>query len=93
MVSQSRRDRQLTVAVSERAERCLAERAAAAGQSVPDYVSDLVERTSSLPASLDEVLRPVRDAFNQSGMSDDDLGDFLEGEIHAARAERRRRSS
>lgn len=94
MVSQGNqpRDRHLTVALSEFAQRRLAQRAAAAGMSMAEFVSDLVERQSVLPPSLDEALRPVRESFAAGGMSDEELGGFLEQEIHAARAERRRRS-
>jgi len=34
---------------------------------------------------LDEILKPVRDAFAASGMSDDELGELLEVEKHAMR--------
>lgn len=44
----------------------------------------LIEPKSSM-AELDEVLRPIREAFDASGMTEDELSDLLEEEKHAMR--------
>jgi hypothetical protein len=53
------------------------------------YVITLAERALCREASrplLKEILKPVHDAFAASGMSDDELAEFLEVEKHAMRA-------
>ena len=49
---------------------------------------ETLERAATRP-SLDEVLAPLRDEFDRSGMSEEELTDFLEDAKHEARAERR----
>jgi predicted transcriptional regulator len=62
-------------------------------------VADLAEKTGKpwrvvleqaiYSVSIDDLVTPVRAEFLESGMTDDELGDFLEEEKHAARKERR----
>jgi hypothetical protein len=47
----------------------------------PQLMSDLVE----LARRTDEALKPTRDAFSASGMTDDELAEFLEIETHSMR--------
>ena len=56
------------------------------------YVERIVRAAATSPP-LDEVLRPVRDAFHASGMSDDELGELLEQAKHEMRRERRARQA
>ena len=58
------------------------------GQALTDYAADVLERAARLP-SLDEILAPVRAEFEASGMSEDELADYLEEVKHEARQERR----
>lgn len=83
----------LTLHISEQAKQKLAQRAAAGGSDIAAYVSSLVEQTAQKPLSLEEISGPVYQRFLESGMTDDELGDLLEQEKHAARAERRSRQA
>jgi pantoate kinase len=69
---------------SERLQR----RAAASGKNVADYAAGLIEEAVTRP-SIEEVLAPVREQFARSGMSEDELSDFLEEAKHRRREERR----
>lgn len=48
-----------------------------------------IEREVSALERLDKELAPVRAAFEASGMTDDELSDLINEEIHALRRERR----
>ena len=48
-----------------------------------------IEREVASWDRLDEVLAPVHAAFEASGMTDDELSDLINEEIHAMRRERR----
>ncbi len=78
----------LTITLSPEAVRWATDRAALLGEDVSTYVARLVEQVAGTSPSLDEVLAPVRQAFAESGMTDDELGDLLEDAKHAARAGR-----
>jgi len=62
-------------------------------------VADLAEKTGKPwgdvleqaidSLSIDDLITPVRATFVKSGITDDELGNFLETEKHAARKERR----
>ncbi len=64
-------------------------RAAASGVTVEEVAIAAIERELSSQSSLDDLLSPVRKAFEESGMSEDESFDFLEAEKHAMRTERR----
>ena len=68
----------------------LAEQAQAAGKDVQTYAADVLRSVAARP-SLDELLAPVRKAFAESGMTEDELSDQLEREKHDARAAARGR--
>jgi hypothetical protein len=82
----------LSISISERAEAELRSRAAEAGLDVETYVAQQVERLASPLATFEELSRPIAQAFAESGMTEDELADFLEEEKHAMRAERRARA-
>jgi hypothetical protein len=82
----------LTLNLADGEARRLAEKALAAGVDVQTYVERIVRAAVTGPP-LDEVLRPVHDAFRASGMSDDELGELLEQAKHDLRRERRARQS
>jgi hypothetical protein len=62
----------------------LEERASAQGVDVVTLAGRVLRREAARPL-LDEILKPVRDAFAASGMSDDELAELLEFEKHAMR--------
>lgn len=64
------------------------ERAAAAGKDVAAFVAEVALKAITAP-TLDEMLAPVREQFARSGMTDDELGDFLEDVKHDMRREKR----
>ncbi len=82
----------LSIPVAPETEAKLRERATANGQDVASYAARLLNDAVQ-SASLDEILAPVRRAFEESGMTDDELSDLLEREKHAMRAERREAAS
>src|SRR4051812_46210660 len=79
----------LSLSISREAELALRERAAAAGVDVETYAARQLELLAAPRKSLKEISGSIREAFARSGMSEDDLSDFLEEEKHAMRAERR----
>lgn len=82
----------LSLSISPEAEAKLSEKAAAAGVDLQTYAAQQLERVAKAPPSLAELSGPVAEAFAESGMSEDELAEFLEGEKHAMRAERRRKA-
>ena len=70
----------------------LAKKAERAGVDVNTYVERVLKADVSRPP-LEEVLKPVRDAFAESGMTEEDLSDLLAKAKKEMRAERRSRES
>ncbi|MEA2734709.1 MAG: hypothetical protein QOE14_1160 [Humisphaera sp.] len=79
----------LTLHLTEEARSKLAQRAAAAGAELEEYVSQLVEQTARKPFSLRELSGDVHERFLASGTTDDQLAEELERAKHELRAERR----
>jgi len=79
----------LSLSISPEAEAQLRAKAAAAGVDVETYATRYLELIAAPARSLKEISGPIAEAFGQSGMSEDQLSDFLEAEKHAMRAERR----
>ena len=79
----------LTIPISKQAEATLAAKAKAAGVDLPTYAAHHLEMLGQPPRSLREISGPIADAFEASGMTEDELSDLLEEEKHAMRAERR----
>jgi hypothetical protein len=67
-------------------------KARAAGLDVTAYAQPVLQADAALPA-LDDILRPVRDAVKNSGMTEDELTQMLEKAKHDMRADRRGRQS
>ncbi len=78
----------LTIQLPPRAEARLAEKAREAGVDMPTYVERLLEADATRPP-LDQILKPVRDAFEASGMSEDELSNILVKAKKDMRAARR----
>ena len=81
----------LSLNISEKAEAKLKAKAAQAGVDVATYAARQLEVMASSPKSLQEISGPIGEGFAQSGMTEDELSDFLEAEKHAMRAERRQK--
>lgn len=61
------------------------QRANALGKSLEEYLQALIDADG-----IDEILAPARQAFAESGMSEDQLSDFLEDAKRRHREERRK---
>ena len=68
----------ITIRLSEEEQRRLAERAARNGRDLAGYVHLLIERDIQEPAAVDQALAPLRRQVEESGLTDDELGDFFE---------------
>jgi len=75
--------------LSAEAEARLKAQAQAAGKSVDQYAASVLEAAITVK-SIREISGPLTDEFQQSGMTDDELGDMLEGIKHEVRRERRK---
>ena len=71
-------------------EETLKKRAAARGSEFKVYLQSLLKEKAS-ERSYEEVMTPVWDAFEKSGMTEDELGELIDREVKAVRAERRKR--
>jgi len=80
----------LTLRLSPEAQKSLALRAAA-GRTLSEYVSLIVEHNALDVLPLEEISGPVYKRFLESGVSDEQLSDELEKGRHELGAERRAR--
>ena len=81
----------VTLRLSKGAEAKLAERAAAAGKPLGEYLAGLVESLVEAPRTLAEISGPVYQRFIDSGTTDEQLSEELEEAKHAMRADHRGR--
>ncbi len=79
---------EITISVAPKIEGILAQKAAAEGQNIKEYIESLVER-QAVRSSLDEILAPMREDFAKSGMTEDELDALVKAESRAMREERR----
>ena len=75
----------LAIPISPGAEQRLADKAKAAGVDLPTFVSRLLEAEARRP-DVFELSGEIFKNFQSSNITDDELGDRLEEEKHAARA-------
>jgi predicted DNA-binding protein len=68
----------ITIRLSDEEQRRLAERAARNGRDLADYVHLLIERDIQEMAGVEQALAPFRRQVEESGLTDDELGDFFE---------------
>ena len=66
----------------------VAQAARSQGKSPTDVVLDAVATKLDPLARLDEVLAPIREAFQASGLTEDEAVELFEAEKHAMRRER-----
>lgn len=83
---------EMTISISDDVALKLEERAATCGQSAQAYAAKLVADMLTRPA-IDELLAPVRADFAKTGMSEDQLNDFMVGELEAHRREKKAKSA
>jgi hypothetical protein len=92
----------VTLNLSAETERLLAEKASKEGLTLTSYLQTLVERharsidgapAQSAASKLDEVLAPFRQEVKESGMTDEELRDFLIEVRDEVRAEKREQRS
>jgi hypothetical protein len=81
----------LKISISPEAEARLREKAVAAGVDVASYAARQLELLVTGPRSLQEISGAVGESFAKSGMTEEELAEFLEEEKHQMRAERRGR--
>jgi len=80
----------LTIHLPKDVSLALEDKAKINGKGVAEYVEDLLERQARRQ-TLDEILAPIRNGFEESGMSESDLEKLIDEEVRAVRAERRKR--
>jgi hypothetical protein len=80
----------LTINLPADAEARLAEQATSIGVDVPTYVERIL-RAAASRTSLDQVLKPIRRSFRESGMTEDELSEILVKAKKEMRADRRTR--
>jgi hypothetical protein len=78
----------LAVPISSHVEQRLADKAKAAGVDLPTFLSRVLEAEAQRPTVI-ELSGEAFDHFKQMNLSDEELGERLEQEKHAARAARR----
>jgi hypothetical protein len=83
----------LKLEISAETEAALKSKAHAAGVEVEQYASNLIERLAHVPLSLKALRGKSHAKSVESGMSEDELSDFLELEKHEMRAEKREKRS
>jgi len=70
--------------------RAVEKKARNAGQTAPQYVRSLIERDLLAGQPFDELLRPVRDDFRKSGVTEAGLGQIVRRARRATGAKRGR---
>lgn len=68
----------ITISIRPEMQETLQERALQSGQDVEAYIERLLEKALSSPASIDDLLAPVRKQFAKSGMTEDELDALIE---------------
>ena len=79
----------VTIQLTPETKAWLTNAAAVMRQDLPTFIAGYLDRLAAASTALDRTLDPIRTAFEESGMTDDELGDMLEDAKHAMRAERR----
>lgn len=67
---------QMTIDLPIEVKAALQRKAKATGKDVRVFVQDMIAKQAFRP-SIDEILAPVRQEFEESGMSEDDLDSFM----------------
>jgi hypothetical protein len=83
----------LTLEIRREASDKLAQRAAASGQDLPKFVSQLVEHFAEPPTPIETLSGEIGRRFHESGISEEELTEDLDRAKHEMRAERRARNA
>lgn len=67
----------LTIELKPETEAKLKNRAVALGFDVDNYVENIIEKELNKPKTLDEIFAPVREEFEESGMTEIELDDLI----------------
>jgi hypothetical protein len=86
----------ITIELRPDDERVLRERARTNGRELPEYVQQVLEehirsipRPETLPKTFDQILAPIREGWQQSGMTEEEIDDLFQQELQEVRRERR----
>lgn len=60
------------------------------GKTAPEYVRSLIERDLLADRSFDQILKPIRDDFRRSGVTEEELDAIVERARNAGHAKGRR---
>ena len=80
----------ITIELTRENETLLSERATRAGKTVPDYVRELLRPHMTPPMDFEAVFKPLRDAFEASGQTEEELDMLIQQVRRDMRAERER---
>ena len=75
----------ITIDLPSKTEAELQKRAKHSGQSVDELVNDILERTVR---PFSEIVAPIHEAFERSGMTQEELDEFTDELIREVRAEK-----
>ena len=67
----------LIVDLDPKVEEALRKKASAQGTSFDAYVSSVLDKHVAQGPTIDEILEPVRQEFEKSGMTEDELDEFF----------------
>lgn len=84
---------ELTLKLPKTATEKLTRRAAASGQDLAAFASNLLEHFSEPPTPIETLSGESNQRFLESGMTEDELAEELEVAKHEMRAERRARNA
>lgn len=84
----------INITLTPAEERKLADLARANGRDLEGYAHDVVAAylraaDATGTRTIEQIVAPLWDAWRRSGMTDAEVDDLLEEELHATRAERR----
>ena len=82
----------ITLRLSSAAQATLLRQARDTGKDLSQLASDLIEHIVTRP-SIDEIMAPVHRQAAASGMSDQEIDDFLRSQLEAHRRENRAKSA
>ncbi len=68
----------LTISLPLDMEKKLRARAAATGKDVDTFVREVIEEKLHTPQTFDEICAPIREEFEKSGMTDEELAALVE---------------
>jgi hypothetical protein len=88
----------ITIELRPEEEQMLRERARKSGQELPEYVHQLLEQhirssphPEAPPKTFDQILAPIREGWQQSGMTEEEITALFEETRDEVRKERRAR--